>query len=125
MSPRSAPRASSSRHAAVITRLLRRWLKPLPGGLRRTLTQDNGTEFVHYRLHKPLAIKTFFYDPHSPWQKGGIENMNGRLRRSLPRRTDLATLSHHQIRAIARRNNSIPRKCLGFKTAFEVFNAFS
>jgi IS30 family transposase len=94
--------------------------------LRRTLTQDNGTEFAfHHKLRKRLAIKTYFCDPHSPWQKGGIENMNGRLRRSLPRQVDLATISHNRIKAIARRNNSIPRKCLGFKTPFEVFSAFS
>lgn len=117
---------TASRQASVIHRLLRRWLKALPGDLRRSLTQDNGTEFaLHHRLHKPLAIKTYFCDPHSPWQKGGIENMNGRLRRSLPRSTDLAAISHRQIKGIARRNNSIPRKCLGFRTSFEVFNAFS
>jgi IS30 family transposase len=117
---------TASRQAAVIHRLLRSWFKALPGGLRRSLTQDNGTEFaLHHRLRKPLAIKTYFCDPHSPWQKGGIENMNGRLRRSLPRSTDLTTISHRQIRVIARRNNSIPRKCLGFRTSFEVFNAFS
>ena len=28
-----------------------------------------------------LAIQTFFCDPHAPWQKGGIENAIGRLRR--------------------------------------------
>ena len=39
---------------------------------------------------RPLGIETFFCDPHSPWQKGGIENAIGRLRRFLPRKTDLA-----------------------------------
>lgn len=113
-----------SRQAAVINRRLRDWFKPLPSSLRRTLTHDNGTEFAfHHKLRDTLAIKTYFCDPHSPWQKGGIENMNGRLRRSLPRRTDLDTISHHQINAIARRNNHIPRKCLGFRTSFEVFKA--
>lgn len=117
---------TTSRQAAVIHCRLRRWFKALTKSLRRSLTQDNGTEFaLHYRLRKRLAIKTYFCDPHSPWQKGGIENMNGRLRRSLPRSTDLATISHNQIKAIARRNNSIPRKCLGFRTPFEVFSAFS
>src|SRR5207244_12142119 len=49
---------TASRQAAVIHRLLRSWFKALPGGLRRSLTQDNGTEFaLHHRLRKPLAIK--------------------------------------------------------------------
>jgi len=116
---------TTSRRAAVINRRLRHWFKALPGDLRRTLTHDNGTEFAfHHKLRDALAINTYFCDPHSPWQKGGIENMNGRLRRSLPRRTDLDAISHQRINAIARRNNAIPRKCLGFRTAFEVFRTF-
>src|SRR5262249_33200261 len=64
----------------------------LPMPLRRTITFDNGTEFAyHYRLHK-LSMRTFFCDPHAPWQKGGIENAIGRMRRGLPRKTDLARL---------------------------------
>jgi IS30 family transposase len=61
-------------------------LSCLPPSLCRTMTQDNGTEFAtHYMLRDALGIKTYFCNPHSPWQKGGIENMNGRLRRWLPR----------------------------------------
>jgi IS30 family transposase len=47
--------------------------------------------------------------------------MNGRLRRTLPRSTDLDTLSHAALAALARRHNNTPRKCLGFKTPAEVF----
>jgi IS30 family transposase len=65
-------------------------LGALPEGLRQTLTFDNGTEFAeHYRIGLP----TFFCDPHAPWQKGGVENAIGRIRRHLPRNTDLADIS--------------------------------
>ena len=33
---------------------------------------------------RALGIETFFCDPHSPWQKGGVENAIGRIRRSCP-----------------------------------------
>jgi transposase, IS30 family len=80
-----------SRKAAPTAAQLRHWLAPLPVQLRRTLTQDNGTEFAdHHKLRDAIGIKTYFCNPHSPWQKGGIENANGRLRRFLPRKTDLA-----------------------------------
>ena len=116
---------TTTRKSPLILALLHRWLAPLPATLRRSLTQDNGTEFaLHYRLSQKLAIKTYFCDPHSPWQKGGIENMNGRLRRNLPRSTDLEACSHALIAAHARRHNSIPRKCLGFQTPSEIFNGF-
>ena len=93
----------------------------LPQPLRRTITFDNGTEFAyHYRLHK-LAMRTFFCDPHAPWQKGGIENAIGRMRRALPRKTDLAVLSDHRLFDLVRAYDHTPRKCLNYKTPTEVF----
>ena len=93
----------------------------LPTPLRRTITFDNGTEFAyHYRLHK-LSMRTFFCDPHAPWQKGGIENAIGRMRRGLPRKTDLAVLSDHRLLDLVRAYNHTPRKCLNYKTPAEVF----
>ena len=57
-------------------------LGQMPPEWRRTVTFDNGTEFaLHYWLHE-LGIETFFCDTHSPWQKGGVENAIGRLRRN-------------------------------------------
>jgi IS30 family transposase len=93
----------------------------LPMPLRRTITFDNGTEFAyHYRLHK-LSMRTFFCDPHAPWQKGGIENAIGRMRRGLPRKTDLATLSNNRLLGLVRSYNHTPRKCLNYETPAEVF----
>jgi IS30 family transposase len=47
------------------------------------MTVDNGGEFWQ---HQKLPVKTYFCDPHSPWQRGSIENANGVLRRYLPRK---------------------------------------
>jgi IS30 family transposase len=95
----------------------------LPQSLRRTVTFDNGTEFAfHYRLHQ-LAMATFFCDPHAPWQKGSIENAIGRIRRLIPRKTDLATLSDDQFHARFAAYNNTPRKCLDFQTPAELFLA--
>lgn len=96
-------------------------LADLPPKLRRTVTFDNGTEFARHRQLHALAIKTFFCDPYSPWQKGGIENANGRLRRFIPRKTDLATLSDQSFQDLLVLYNTTPRKCLAYKTPAEVF----
>jgi len=66
-------------------------------------------------------MRTFFCDPHAPWQKGGIENAIGRMRRGLPRKTDLAILSENRLLALVRADNDTPRKCLNYKTPAEVF----
>ena len=72
-------------------------LAPLPTVWRQTVSSDNGTEFTrHHELHA-LGIETFFCDNYSPWQKGGVENAIGRMRRSLPRKTDLAYLPEERF----------------------------
>jgi len=110
--------------AAPIAQHLAALFARLPRALRRTITFDNGTEFAfHYRLKTQLGIQTFFCDTHSPWQKGGVENAIGRMRRALPRKTDLATLDPQTLDAYVAAYNNTPRKCLGFKTPAEAFLA--
>ena len=97
-------------------------LAGLPEPLRRTVTFDNGTEFArHYDLHA-LGIATYFCDPHAPWQKGGIENAIGRMRRFLPRRSDLAALDAISFTNLILQYNNTPRKCLDWKTPAEAFS---
>lgn len=94
----------------------------LPGKALRTITHDNGGEFArHAKVKAEIGMPAYFCDPHSPWQRGGIENGNGLLRRDLPRK---ATLSHYEdadIEDIVWMLNSTPRKCLGFQTPIEAF----
>ena len=110
-----------SKSADPIAKALKDILGQLPPQWRQTVTFDNGTEFArHYKLHT-LNIKTFFCDTHSPWQKGGVENAIGRMRRLMPRKTDLATISNKQFVKIVQDYNNTPRKCLDFRTPAEVF----
>lgn len=119
----SIVRRTPDRTAIPTARTIVRLLAKLPTALRKTVSFDNGTEFAeHHRLHTPLGVQTFFCDPHSPWQKGGIENAIGRLRRSLPRKTDLNAISPLALRRIVERSNNTPRKCLDFKTPAEAFS---
>jgi IS30 family transposase len=111
----------ASKAARGVARHLVHLFAGLPDALRQTVTFDNGTEFAcHLALHR-LAIRTFFCDPYAPWQKGGIENAIGRMRRFLPRKTDLATLPNHRFRRLLAIYNNTPRKCLDFRTPAETF----
>jgi IS30 family transposase len=112
-----------NRRADTIAAHLLEMFEPLPRRMCRTISFDNGTEFtLHGRLTSRLRMETYFCDPHSPWQKGGVENAIGRLRRVLPRKTDLSLLSERQLKRLVRAHNDTPRKCLDFKTPAEIFS---
>lgn len=118
-----ARRQPGKRAGPVADQLLRQF-SALPRGMRRTLTVDNGTEFAqHYRLNRKLHMATYFCDRHSPWQKGGIENAIGRMRRQLPRKTDLALLGPTALNRLVAAYNHTPRKCLGYRTPAQVFRS--
>ena len=112
----------ANKKADGVARHLVKLFGAMPPPLRRTVTFDNGTEFARHLALHDLAIATFFCKPYAPWQKGGVENAIGRMRRFIPRKTDLATLSSHRFRRLIAVYNHTPRKCLDFKTPAEVFS---
>ena len=59
----------------------------LTAPMRGSITFDNDTAFArHALLRSTLSATSSFCDAYASWQKGGVENANGRLRRWLPRR---------------------------------------
>jgi len=111
-----------SKAANGVARHLVKLFAAMPPGLRKTITFDNGTEFARHQALHPLALKTYFCDPYSPWQKGGIENAIGRMRRLIPRKTDLAFLTNRRFNDLVSAYNNTPRKCLDFRTPAETFS---
>lgn len=96
-------------------------LLPLPLLARQSFTFDRGPEFASWRQFCSVTgSEAWFCDPRSPWQKGAVENTNRRLRRYLPRDTNLASLGRGDLAEVTAKLNATPRKCLGFKTPSEV-----
>lgn len=94
----------------------------IPKSKRKTFTADNGSEFAeHIELRKLLEIKTYFTDPHSPWQRPTNENTNGLIREFYPKKFDLASITQQEVDRVAELINNRPRKCLGWYSATEVF----
>jgi len=97
-------------------------LNHIPSEHRKTLTRDRGSENLgHIDLGKSLDIQCYFAHAYHSWERGSNENLNGLIRRFLPKGTDFRTVSEEQIKHIEYLINSRPRKRLGWKTPYEVF----
>ena len=66
--------AMADKAANTTALTLSRLLDKIPEKARKTVTLDNDGEFYQ---HKRLPVRAFFCDPHSPWQRGSVENVNG------------------------------------------------
>ncbi len=94
----------------------------LPPGACKSITFDRGGEFAHHHvMTQQTGADIWFCDPHSPWQRGTIENTNGIFRRDLPRKADYKDYSAQDFENLTWMINSTPRKCLGYKTPAEAF----
>ncbi len=87
-----------------------------------TITYDNGREFSgHQSIAEALHCKGFFARPYHSWERGLNENSNGLLRQFFPKAMPLDKVSEKDVFAAVDAMNHRPRKCLGFKTPWEVF----
>jgi IS30 family transposase len=82
-----------------------------------SLTFDNGIENQYY---EELGIDTYFCEPYSSWQKGGVENANGMIRRFIPKGIDISKVSKKYLLLVLDIINNKPRKSLNYRTPREV-----
>ena len=94
---------------------------PTPAGDRGgTAGTHRGVAVAHHGLLANVwSVATWFCDAYASWQKGAVENANGRLRRDLPRDLDLDALTDAELQEIVLSHNLTPRKCLGFLTPLQ------
>ena len=105
-------------NAAAVLKGLRRWR-----GRRRSLflslTPDQGCEFAHLERFLPNS-HIFACDPHSPWQKGIVENTNGLLRFYIPKGYSIGQFSPEYVQYVEDLINDRPRKSLDWLTPREL-----
>lgn len=87
----------------------------------KTITFDNGSEFYKTVELENKNFQIYFTHPYCSYEKGGVENFNGIIRRYIPKNKDIQSLTRQKIQAINKQINDTPRKILNYKTPFEVF----
>lgn len=108
------------RTAESVREAITRKVPTLPDSLWRTLTWDQGKELAeHARITVDTGVEVYFCDPHSPWQRGSNENINGLLRQYFPKGTDLSVHDEKRLDEVADSLNRRPRKTLAWETPSE------
>lgn len=94
--------------------------------LFKTVTVDNGSEFLDWKAlqksvtgsKKPRTL-VFFCHPYSSWERGTNEQNNGLIRYHIPKGAAINAYTHSQIRELQEWLNNYPRRVLGGLTANE------
>ncbi|MDK9707100.1 MAG: IS30 family transposase [Desulforhopalus sp.] len=98
----------------------------IPREYCKTLTLDNGSENAKFsELEDKLSMQVYFAKPYASWERGTNENTNGLLRRFFPKGTDFLKVSDFKLAKVVKMLNHRPRKCLNYRTPYEVFNSVS
>jgi IS30 family transposase len=91
-----------------------------------SITLDNGSEFAKFaEIEKNHHTTVYFADPHSPWQRGSNENINGLIRFFFPKGTNFLDVSDDEIISVVSLINNRPRKCLDWLSPVEFLNVLN
>ena len=91
-------------------------LNSLPDRLVRSITIDNGSENTG---GAEWGLPVYRCNPYHSWEKGTVENTIGRIRRYIPKGTDLDRYSDADIQRLEDMMNNTPRRCLNYLTPKE------
>lgn len=108
---------NNSKRSAAVTMGFVKQIKKLTQNIRKTLTMDNGKEFVGHVSYRLIGFKTFFCDPYRPM----VEKMNSMIHRILPKDIDVTTVTQKQRDNVADILNNVPRKIFGYKTPNQIW----
>ena len=87
----------------------------------RSVTFDQGTEFTEGKvMEQELGTDIYYAHPRSPWERPTNENTNGLIRQLVPKRSKVSALTVADVDRFVATLNFRPRKCLGWKTPYEV-----
>jgi len=99
-------------------------LEKIPSHLLRSVTFDQGSKWGCWEIIATgYGIDIWFCDPHSPWQRGQIENLNRQWRFWYPRDTDLSIVEQVDVNHAASIINGQRRRSRNYQSPAALYAA--
>lgn len=87
----------------------------------RTITTDNDILLQHFKeLEILIDVKIYFCHPYHSWEKGTVENINGYIRKEIPKGSDISRYPKRFICSIEQKLQRRIMEVLDHKTPLEV-----
>lgn len=88
----------------------------------KSATSDHGKEFAHFKqIEEDNKVDFYFAHAYSPHERGTNERINRDIRGFIPKGIKFETITNEELLDITWKLNTRPRKCLNWKTPFQVF----
>lgn len=109
-----------------VVKALKRIISRKAIGIVRSITTDNGCEFLDpEKIKTVVGCNVYYTRAYASWEKGSVENCNRFVRRWHPKKTDFSKYSRADMYQLEKTINSIHRKIFNGKTAYEMDSAYS
>ena len=89
----------------------------------KSITSDNGSEFVDLGRCLPKSTKVYYAHPYSSYERGTNEKQNSLVRRFFPKGKSFDHITDEQIAYVENWINNLPRKIFNYRCSDFVFKS--
>ena len=89
----------------------------------KSVTSDNGSEFVDLGRYLPKSTKVYYAHPYSSYERGTNEKQNSLVRRFFPKGKSFDSVTDEQIAFVEHWINNLPRKIFNYRCSAFIFQS--
>ena len=98
----------------------------------KSLTEDNGSELLGWEMLEKSSLKAktkrtaiYYCHQYSAWERGTNEQINGHIRRFIPKGSAISKYTNQQLKAIETWLHTSPRRILNGISAWEAVESLA
>lgn len=89
----------------------------------KSVTSDNGSEFVDLGRYLPKSTKVYYAHPYSSYERGTNERQNALVRRFFPKGRSFDNVTDEQVAFVEHWINNLPRKIFNYHCSDFLFHS--